>query len=123
VFAAGVSIVGVADWQMEMELDDGQPLAFRTSLRSPYEDLAFASSANSQLERWRAPILFVNGDDDHSGWLRQAIQLGQSLRQRGVEVESWVEPGGTHGGVSQRHVLERVRRVIEFFDRRLENGK
>jgi dipeptidyl aminopeptidase/acylaminoacyl peptidase len=122
LWAAGVSVVGVADWQMELELDSGAPLPFRTSERMRYEDLAYASSANANLERWRAPILFISADDDRDGWLDQAIQLGQSLRRRGVPVEALVEPGGVHGGATHAQLRERVRTALEFLDRQFSSG-
>lgn len=124
LWAAGASIVGVADWQMEMELDSGgAPLPFRLKERMALEELAFSSSANAHLERWRAPILFVSGDDDQAGHLEAAIQLGQRLRRRGVEVESLVEPGGTHGPWTHAQLLERLRRTFGFFDRHLKTGR
>jgi dipeptidyl aminopeptidase/acylaminoacyl peptidase len=120
LWAAGVSIVGVADWQMELELDaGGARLPYRLSQRMKYEDLAFDSSANAHLDDWRAPLLFLSGDDDQQGWLVQAIQLGQSLRRRGVPVEAVVEPGGTHGPATMADHLDRVRNSLRFFDKHL----
>lgn len=124
LWAAGVSVVGVADWQMEMELDaGGAPLPFRLKQRMALEELAFESSANAHLVRWRAPILFVSGDDDQAGWLVAAIQLGQSLRRRGIEVEALVEPGGTHGPGTHRQFARRVQRTFGFFDRHLKPAR
>lgn len=120
LWAAGVSIVGVADWQMELELDaGGARLPYRLSQRMKYEDLAFDSSANARLDAWRAPLLFLSGDDDQQGWLVQAIQLGQSLRRRGIPVQAIVEPGGTHGPATMADHLARVRNSVAFFDKYL----
>lgn len=120
LWAAGASLVGVADWQMELELDKGGArLPFRLSRRMEYEDLAHESSANAHLDRWRAPILFISGDDDRDGWLVQAIELGQRLRRRGIEVEAMVEPGGSHGPATHRMLHLRVERTLDFFDRHL----
>lgn len=120
LWAAGVSIVGVGDWQMELELDaGGRRLPYRLSQRMKYEDLAFDSSANSRLDAWRAPLLFLSGDDDQQGWLVQAVQLGQSLRRRGVVVEAIVEPSGTHGPATLADHLARVRNGLAFFDKHL----
>ncbi|MHC9083735.1 S9 family peptidase [Luteimonas sp. RIT-PG2_3] len=120
LWAAGVSIVGVADWQMELELDrDGARLPFRLSQRMQYEDLAYASSANASLEGWRAPLLFISGDDDAQGWLVQAIELGQRLRRRGIAVDAIVEPGGTHSPATHGQLRDRVAATLAFFDRHL----
>lgn len=119
-WAAGVSIVGVADWQMELELDaGGRRLPYRLSQRMKYEDLAFDSSANSRLDAWRAPLLLLSGDDDQQGWLMQAVQLGQSLLRRGIVVEAVVEPSGTHGPATLADHLARVRNGLAFFDKYL----
>lgn len=124
LWAAGASLVGVGDWQMELELDKGGArLPFRLSQRMQYEDLAHASSANADLERWRAPILFISGDDDQGGWLVQSIQLGQRLRKQGIEVEAMVEPGGSHVPATHRQLRSRVLRSIAFFDRHLQATK
>ncbi|MBL8268094.1 S9 family peptidase, partial [Steroidobacter sp.] len=121
VWAAGASLVGVADWQMELELDKGGArLPFRLSERMKYEDLAHESSANAHLKGWRAPLLFISGDDDRDGWLVQAIQLGQSLRRKGIEVEAMVEPGGAHSPATHRQLRSRASRLFDFFDRRLQ---
>lgn len=123
VWAAGVSIVGVADWQMELELDEGGArLPFRLSQRTKYEDLAYESSAGAMLEDWRAPLLFISGDDDQQGWLKQSIELGQRLRRRGIPVEALVEPGGTHGPATHGHWRARAGATLEFFDRHLRAG-
>lgn len=120
LWAAGASLVGVADWQMELELDKGGArLPMRLSQRMKYEELAHESSANAHLDNWRAPILFISGDDDRDGWLVQAIQLGQSLRRRGVAVEAMVEPGGSHAPATHRQLRARVSHVLDFFERRL----
>lgn len=120
LWAAGVSIVGVADWQMELELDNnGARLPFRLSQRMQYEDLAYASSANASLEAWRAPLLFISGDDDTQGWLVQAIELGQRLRRRGIAVDAIVEPGGRHSPATHGQLRDRVSATLAFFDRHL----
>lgn len=120
LWAAGVSLVGVADWQMELELDrEGARLPFRLSQRMQYEDLAYASSANASLDGWRAPLLFISGDDDVQGWLVQAIELGQRLRRRGIAVDAIVEPGGTHSPATHVQLRDRVAATVAFFDRHL----
>lgn len=121
LWAAGVSIVGVGDWQMELELDaGGSRLPYRLSQRMKFEDLAFDSSANSRLDAWRAPLLLLSGDDDQQGWLVQAIQLGQNLRRRGIPVEAVVEPSGTHNAATLADRLARVRNGLAFFDKYLK---
>jgi dipeptidyl aminopeptidase/acylaminoacyl peptidase len=117
-WAAGASVVGVVDWQMEMELDDG-PLPLRLSARMKLEDLAHESSASAALDHWRAPLLLISGDDDQQGWLAQAVQLGQSLRRRGIPVETLVEPGGTHTAATHAELRARVHRLLAFFEARM----
>lgn len=122
VFAAITSIVGVGDWQTELELDrGGTPLPFRLSVRQRLEDLAHESSANAMLDNWRAPLLLLSADDDVQGWTAQAVQLGQSLRRRGIAVEAYVEPSGTHKGATHAQRRLRVQRMLDFFDRHLRS--
>ncbi len=120
LWSAGVSIVGVGDWQMELELDkNGAHLPFRVSERMKYEDLAHDSSAAAHLDHGARPfsssaLMTIRT----AGW-RQAIELGQLLRRRGIEVESMVEPGGSHGPATHRQLRARVLRTLDFLDRHL----
>lgn len=122
LWGAGVSNVGVVDWQKEQEYDSGGPLPYRISRRLVLEDVAHASSASAALDAWRAPLRLSVGASDPYGWLEQAVDLGQQLRRRGVIVEAVVEPGGTHGGQSLIHDRARILGGIAFFDRHLRSG-
>ncbi|MBL8265974.1 S9 family peptidase [Steroidobacter sp.] len=124
LFAAGVSIVGVTDWQMELELDaGGAPLPFRLTKRLELEELAYKSSAMADLSGWRAPILFIAGGDDQAGWIQEASQLGYLLRERQIPVESWVEPNGTHSPATHAMLRARADAALDFFERRLKQPK
>ena len=119
-FAAGVSLSGVADWNIEMKKDqDGgaessaPPEYIRLSERIRIEDLAYASSPTVRIETWRGPTLLTIGDLDTSGHMETVTDLGYRLLARGVPVEIHVDPAGGH-------IVFPQERVFEFFERNLK---
>jgi dipeptidyl aminopeptidase/acylaminoacyl peptidase len=119
-FAAGVSLVGVGDWNVEMKKDeeDGSEMSeppeyIRLSERMRIEDLAYASSPSAHIENWRGPTLLTFGDLDMLGHAESVIDLGYQLLERGVPVEFYVDPAGGHNVFPQD-------RVFEFFERSLK---
>ncbi|HVS69649.1 MAG TPA: prolyl oligopeptidase family serine peptidase [Phycisphaerae bacterium] len=120
-FAAGASINGVADWNIEMALDarDGEEMSrppdyMRLSQRTRIEDQAYDSSPSAHIAAWRGPTLLTFGDLDTLGHAEAVIDLGYQLLAQGVPVEFYADPAGGHAVFPQEH-------VFEFFERTLRN--
>src|SRR5437016_7600229 len=63
IFSAGVDMHGVHDWSARGEVGGAQGQA---PDQRKAQDLAFASSPNASIDKWRSPVLLIQGDDDRN---------------------------------------------------------
>lgn len=110
-FAVGVDWAGVHDWNLEWRRfvdtwDEAREMQARR--------LAFASSPMSDLSKWRAPVLLVQGDDDRNVVFAQTVQLAEDLRARHVPVETLVYPDETHEFLLFRHWIDAYEATAGF---------
>jgi dipeptidyl-peptidase-4 len=59
-------------------------------------NLAYKSSAVSEIDKWKSPVLLVHGDDDRNVNFAQTVGLVQLLRARNVYHELLVFPDDIH---------------------------
>ena len=81
IFAAGVDLHGVHDWNLEVTRTAP---ARDAEKRKAIERLAFESSPMASIATWRSPVLLVQGDDDRTVAFAQTVQLVEALRKQGV---------------------------------------
>lgn len=114
LFAAGVDIHGVHDWNVAIEtfLPDYEPLDDPAAAT-----LAFQSSPLAAVQRWRAPVLLVHGDDDRNVRFIETLTLIRQLRAQGVPVEQLVLPDEVHGFLRHASWISAFERSIEFLER------
>ncbi len=90
LFAAGFDLHGVHDYAEESE----------STHRFGVSDSAIAemrrSSAIGDVERWKSPVLLVQGDDDRNVQFQQTVDLALRLRREGVRVEELIFPDEIH---------------------------
>jgi len=101
VFAAGVDIHGVHNWDRQGRsapnlsaalAGDGITEAdLREAARVTYE-----SSPVSSVKTWRSPVLLIHADDDRNVEFHQTVDLEQRLLEKGVNVEELVIPDDIH---------------------------
>ena len=60
------------------------------------ENLAYKSSAISEIDHWTSPVLVIQGDDDRNVNFAQSVGLVQLLRAHNVPYELFVMPDDTH---------------------------
>ena len=114
LFAAGVDIHGVHDWNVTIKnfIPSYEPL------RDPeFARLAFESSPMAQVEDWRSPVLFVHGDDDRNVPFFETVTLVEKLRALGVEHELMVLPDEVHSFLRHEHWVAIFERAADFFSR------
>ena len=116
-FKVGVDWAGVHDWNLEWRRfvdtwDETREMEARR--------LAFASSPMSDLSKWRAPVLLVQGDDDRNVVFSQTVQLAEDLRARNVPVETLVYPDETHEFLLFRHWVDAYEATAAFLERYLK---
>lgn len=116
LFAAGVDIHGVHDWNKVIR--NFVP-SYQPETREDFARLAFESSPMAWIDGWRSPVLLIHGDDDRNVPFSESVELIESLRERGVEVEHLVFPDEVHGFLLHRNWVSAFERSASFLDRRL----
>jgi dipeptidyl-peptidase-4 len=82
------------------------------------EALAYQSSAISQIDKWKSPVLLIQGDDDRNVAFSQTVGLVQLLRQRDVYYELIVQPDDVHDSLLYSrwlHLLDRSDKFLQKF--------
>ncbi len=80
MFIAGVDLAGVHLYGNSLEP----------------ENLAYKSSAISEIDKWKSPVLLIQGDDDRNVNFAQTVGLVDLLRAHKVPYELLVMPDDTH---------------------------
>jgi dipeptidyl aminopeptidase/acylaminoacyl peptidase len=117
LFAAGVDVHGVHDWNMVIQ--NFYP-AYDTLRFPEVADAAFASSPMADIDTWRSPVLLIHGDDDRNVPFSETVDLVMALRVRGVEFEQLIFPDEVHGFLTHAHWLAAYEAAADFFDRKLK---
>lgn len=114
LFAAGVDLHGVHDWNLGITTFDPS-----YNPNSDVARLAFESSPLSAVKTWRSPVLLIQGDDDRNVNFTQTVRLAAALRDQGVPVEQHVFPDEIHDFLLWRDWVEAYRLGADFFARKL----
>ncbi|MGH7598718.1 MAG: prolyl oligopeptidase family serine peptidase [bacterium] len=117
LFAAGVDLHGVHDWNVVIR--NFVP-TYDAGDRAEVARLAFESSPMAAIKDWRSPILLIHGDDDRNVPFSESVDLAESLRQQGVEVEQLIFPDELHGFLLHANWLTAYHATADFFDRKLK---
>ena len=67
----------------------------------------------------KTPTLILQGDADTTDPLGQSQELYRGLKRYGVETELVVYPREPHGLREEKHLVDRLNRVVEWFDRHM----
>jgi len=120
LFAAGVDLHGVHDWNMEVHHfvpaydPDANPNVAR---------LAFESSPLASIKTWRSPVLLIQGDDDRNVPFSETVHLAEALRKQGVYFEELVFPDEIHDFLMHKSWLAAYHASADFLDRKLAPGR
>lgn len=124
VFAAGVDIHGVhnwdrfgtsapdlrAAWEGDGITEEEMKKAARTS---------FLASPVSAVAAWKSPVLLIHGDDDRNVEFHQTVDLKQRLDERGVVNEELVIPDDIHGFLLYRTWTAVTKAAGDFLEKKL----
>ena len=116
LFAAGVDMHGVHDWNMEIPTFSPR---YDPAQRPEAARLAFASSPMASMSTWQSPVLLIQGDDDRNVPFSQTVQLAEALRKQGVEFEELVFPDEIHDFLLRRDWVRAYSASADFLDRKL----
>jgi dipeptidyl aminopeptidase/acylaminoacyl peptidase len=117
LFAAGVDFHGVHDWSVFLPRWENQPGAPDAK---EAQQLAFNSSPDAAVSRWKSPVLLIHGDDDRNVPFGQTVDLVQRLRENHVDFEELIFPDEIHGFLMWKSWLAAYTATADFFDRKLK---
>jgi dipeptidyl aminopeptidase/acylaminoacyl peptidase len=120
-FKAGVDIHGVHDWRMEFDQDLAQKL--KESAPDAYAaeaKEAYLSSPIAAIDRWRSPVLLIQGDDDRNVHFSQTVDLAGLLRTRPVAVEELILPNEVHDFRRHASWAAADAATVGFFERKFK---
>jgi len=80
-------------------------------------DVSYTSSAISEIDHWRSPVLLVHGDDDRNVNFAQTVGLVQLLRARNIYYELIVYPDDVHETLLHSRWLYTFSRMETFLNK------
>lgn len=120
LWAAGVDIVGIADFVTFLENTADYRRAHRErEYGSLAHDRAFLEAASPlrRADEIRAPLFVIHGENDPRVPVSEAHQLTASLARRGVEFELLIYPDEGHGLAKLANRLDAYPRAVAFLER------
>lgn len=119
LFAAGVDMSGVHNWNFE--IPDWVPTYY--AQRQPEtERVAFESSPLAHVKTWRSPVLLIQGDNDRNVPFKEMVHLVEALRKQGVTFQQIVFPDEIHDFLLHSTWLRSYHAASDFFDRYLRTA-
>jgi dipeptidyl aminopeptidase/acylaminoacyl peptidase len=124
IFKAAVSGAGLANLISEYGTEQG-PSYDEWFYGVPYEPEKVAGFLNSSpfvhLKSAKTPTLILQGDADLTDPLGQSQELYRGLKRYGVETELVVYPREPHGFREEKHLLDRLNRILAWYDKYLKD--
>jgi len=121
VFAAGVDWHGVHDWSRTLGEEVGAPLKRYEQGDWPQAmKTAFEASPVSTIDRWRSPVLLIQGDDDRNVRFNQTVDLAGRLTKAGVPFEELVIPNEIHFFLRYQDLLHADTAMARFLETQLK---
>ena len=84
------------------------------------ENLAYRSSAISEIANWKSPVFLIHGDDDRNVNFAQTVGLVSLLRAHNIPHEIMVQPDDTHETLLYRRWLPLWERMEVFLNKHLK---
>jgi len=123
VFKAGVDLHGVHDWSRVFAEQTGWPLPRYE--RGDWEaavKLAFESSPDADVSKWKSPVLLIQGDDDRNVRFSEMIDLVRRLDAQGTPYEEMVLPDEIHGFLRHASWEKADAATADFLERKLQGA-
>jgi dipeptidyl aminopeptidase/acylaminoacyl peptidase len=120
-FKGIVSGASVADGRMQYAISDSRRWRFDYFKGSPFFDTNYPiyqrESPVTHARHAKSPTLFVVGAEDKRCPIEQSLMMYRAFKDHGVMTELLIYPREDHGFVEPRHILDRAKRVGEWFAR------
>jgi len=124
VFKAAVSGAGMANLISEFGMED-HPAGDEWFYGVPWEkpEGFLNSSPFVYLKNAKTPTLVLQGDADTVDPLGQSQELYRGLKRYGVEAEFVIYPREPHGLHEEKHLVDRLNRILAWYDKYLKTEK
>jgi dipeptidyl aminopeptidase/acylaminoacyl peptidase len=119
LYAAGVDLHGVHDWNEELK--NWSP-TYDPAAHSDAARLAWESSPLASVKNWRSPVLLIHGDDDRNVPFSQSVDLADALRKQGVHFEELIFPDEIHDFLLYRDWVAAYTAASNFLDAHLNRA-
>jgi dipeptidyl aminopeptidase/acylaminoacyl peptidase len=116
-FKAAVSGAPVIDMASEFGTEHGSAYD-EWFYGTPYEKLDgfIKSSPMTYVKNVKTPTLLLQGEDDATDPIGQSQQFYRGLKRYGVETDLVLYPREPHGLREEKHLLDRLNRVVAWYD-------
>jgi dipeptidyl aminopeptidase/acylaminoacyl peptidase len=120
-FKAAVSGAPVIDMASEFGTEDGSAYD-EWFYGTPYERLEgfIKSSPITHVKNARTPTLLLQGENDVTDPIGQSQQFYRGLKRYGVETDLVLYPREGHGLREEKHLIDRLARILAWYDRYLK---
>ena len=120
-FKAAVSGAGMANLASEFGTEAGSS-GDQWFFGVPYENLDtfMKSSPVKYLKNARTPTLILQGEADRTDPLGQSQELYRGLKYYGVEAELVLYPREGHGLAEEKHLIDRLTRIVAWYEKHLK---
>jgi dipeptidyl aminopeptidase/acylaminoacyl peptidase len=122
-FRAAVSGAPVIDMASEFGTEDGSAYD-EWFYGTPYERLDgfIKSSPITHVKNVKTPTLLLQGEDDLTDPVGQSQQFYRGLKRYHVDTDLVLYPREPHGLREEKHLLDRMNRIVGWFDKYLMKG-
>ncbi|MGH8126568.1 MAG: S9 family peptidase, partial [Rhodanobacteraceae bacterium] len=121
IFKAGVAMHGLYDWSRAIGWWFGGTPNGRYE-QGDYKQalkVAWESSPDASIAKWKSPVLLIQGDDDHNVHFLQMEDIVPRLRKHHVPFEAMVIPNEIHGFLRHASWLKADTATVDFLQRKL----
>jgi len=120
-FKAAVSGAGLANLASEFGTEAGSSYD-QWFFGVPYENLDgfMKSSPVKYLKNAKTPTLILQGEADRTDPIGQSEELYHGLKHYGVEAELVLYPREPHGFTEEKHLIDRLNRIVAWYEKHLK---
>ncbi len=124
IFKAGVDFHGVHDWSSLPDMPYAKtPTRYEKGDRDEAIRIAFESSPDASIDRWKSPVLLIQGDDDRNVPFQQTVDLARRLEDHHVSFEELVLPNEIHGFLRHGSWLKADEATAAYLAKKLGAGE
>ncbi|HKZ09321.1 MAG TPA: prolyl oligopeptidase family serine peptidase [Rhodanobacteraceae bacterium] len=124
IFKAGVDMHGLHDWSRAIGwwFDQNPNGRYEQGDYKQALKVAWDSSPDADIAKWKSPVLLIQGDDDHNVHFFQMTDVVPRLKKHDVPFEEMVIPNEIHGFLRHASWMQADTATVDFLQRKLGNA-